>query len=92
MPRIAGEQDTPVRVRVSADDMSIALEKPKNSSIRNILRAKSRKCIVTTTGELMLRLAVGNHFLWSTYYRLGARMILQLKPGQWVYARVKACH
>lgn len=89
VPRIAGERDTPVRVRVSADDVSIALEKPKSSSIRNILRAKITEMYDDDNGQTDVRLAVGNHFLWARITGW-ARDDLQLKPGQWVYAQVKS--
>ncbi len=89
VPRIAGERDTPVRVRVSADDVSIALEKTKSSSIRNILRAKITEMYDDDNGQTDVRLAVGSHFLWARITGW-ARDDLQLKPGQWVYAQVKS--
>ncbi|HCM62553.1 MAG TPA: molybdenum ABC transporter ATP-binding protein [Morganella sp. (in: Bacteria)] len=89
VPHIDGGQDTAVRVRINADDVSVALEKPKSSSIRNILRAKITEMYEDDNGQTDVRLAVGNHFIWARITGW-AKDDLQLKPGQWVYAQIKS--
>ncbi|GAA0326011.1 molybdenum ABC transporter ATP-binding protein ModC [Morganella psychrotolerans] len=89
VPHIDGGQDTAVRVRISADDVSVALEKPKSSSIRNILRAKITEMYEDDNGQTDVRLAVGNHFIWARITGW-AKDDLQLKPGQWVFAQIKS--
>ncbi|MFQ5953856.1 MAG: TOBE domain-containing protein, partial [Kiloniellales bacterium] len=77
-----------VRVRIRARDVSIALERPKDISVLNVLQGRVVE-IGAPDGPLVdLRLDVGTP-LWA---RISARSLngLGLKVGAQVYALVKA--
>ncbi len=79
-----------VRVRVLARDVSIATEKPQNTSIQNLL-----PCVVDTLtvdahpSQTLVRLKCGEAVLLA---RLTSRAVdaLSLAPGQAVWAQVKS--
>ncbi|WP_050924866.1 molybdenum ABC transporter ATP-binding protein ModC, partial [Vibrio harveyi] len=49
--KVDGEPDTPIRLQVRANDVSIALEKPVGTSIRNVLAATVASIEELNTGE-----------------------------------------
>ncbi|MEH0835239.1 molybdenum ABC transporter ATP-binding protein ModC [Pectobacterium cacticida] len=86
--KVALPQDTVLRIRVNAADVSLALAPPKRSSIRNVLCASVVECL--DVGEQVeVKLAVGQQTLWSRITPW-ARDDLALHAGQVVYAQVKS--
>jgi molybdate transport system ATP-binding protein len=77
-----------VRVRVPARDVSIALEKPKNSSILNILSCTVEAIESTNEARVLVRLKLAEQGLLA---RLTHKSIdrLNLQIGQTVYAQIK---
>ena len=80
---------TPVRVRVHARDVAIAIEPPSRVSIRNVLPATVRS-VSETEGHLAdIMLDCGGTVLWSRITAMGQSQ-LKLAPGMKVYALIKA--
>ncbi|MCR0999385.1 molybdenum ABC transporter ATP-binding protein ModC [Serratia rubidaea] len=79
---------TRLRIRINAADVSLVLQAPHNSSIRNILPAKVMECL-EVGGQIEVKLAVGDSVLWARITPW-ARDELAIKPGQWLYAQVKS--
>lgn len=79
----------PVRVRIRARDVSIALEAPQHISIQNVLRGTLEAVRVEQNGIADVTIAVGAARLRSRVTRLSVDR-LELRPGQDVYALVKA--
>jgi molybdate transport system ATP-binding protein len=77
-----------IRIRIPARDISIALEKPNNSSILNILPATIDDIENTNDARVLIRLKVAEQFL---LVRLTHKSLdrLQLTIGQQVYAQIK---
>ena len=79
-----------VRVRVMARDVSVTLDKPGRTSIRNILSATVES--IDETGEeanVMVRLNAGGNRILARITRRSLAE-LGLEPGTAVYAQVKA--
>lgn len=79
-----------VRVRILARDVSIALEKPQQTSITNVLPAR----IVTikaneNSAQALLRLDLGGAIILARITRRSVAL-LDLKPDMIVYAQVKS--
>lgn len=83
------EPGTPVRVRIQARDVSIALEEPSGTSILNVLAAKIDALSTESSGQVLVRLIVGEAVLLARVTRKSAEA-LDLRPGQSVYAQVKS--
>ena len=77
-----------LRIRIHATDVSLVLQPPVQSSIRNILRARVADCI-ENDGQIEVKLEVGNRILWARISPW-ARDELGVKPGQWLYAQIKS--
>lgn len=77
-----------MRIRINAADVSLALQPPHSSSIRNILPVKVAECL-DVDGQVDVKLAIGEQWLWARITPW-ARDELGLKPGQWVYAQIKS--
>ena len=84
-PRAAGE---PVRLRVQARDVSLALSPPADSSILNILPATVATWAEDSPGQLMVALDAGPTRLLARVTQRSAAA-LGLAPGMPVYAQVK---
>ncbi|MEF3111027.1 molybdenum ABC transporter ATP-binding protein ModC [Raoultella sp. WB_B2P2-3] len=76
------------RIRVQASDVSLVLELPQRTSIRNILRAQVVQCI-ETNGQIEVQLEVSGRTLWARISPW-ARDDLGVTPGQWLYAQIKS--
>ncbi|HFF1653324.1 TPA: molybdenum ABC transporter ATP-binding protein ModC [Providencia rettgeri] len=89
IPRVDSYQGAELRIRVDASDVSLVLEKPSISSIRNILSAEVVEWI--EDGEQIdVKLDLGDeHYLWARITRW-ARDELSIRKGRKVYAQVKA--
>ncbi|RPH21817.1 molybdenum ABC transporter ATP-binding protein ModC [Buttiauxella warmboldiae] len=79
---------TSLRIRIQATDVSLILQPPVNSSIRNVLRAKVAQCY-DHEGQVEVQLEVGGRTLWARISPW-ARDELMIKPGQWLYAQIKS--
>ena len=79
----------PVRVRIRARDVSIALERPRRISIQNVLEGKVTAVGPEHDGIVDVAMAVGSAVLRSRITGRAARQ-LGLAPGLPVYALVKA--
>lgn len=78
----------PLRIRIQASDVSLILQPPVNSSIRNVLRAKVTQCL-EDEGQVEVQLEVAGRTLWARISPW-ARDELGIKPGQWLYAQIKS--
>ncbi|HUL91383.1 MAG TPA: molybdenum ABC transporter ATP-binding protein [Burkholderiales bacterium] len=79
----------PVRVRIRARDVSIALRRPEAISIQNILAGTVREVRSERGGEVDVAIAVGGVVVRSRITQRAADQ-LGLRPGLSVYALVKA--
>src|SRR6267142_2493742 len=79
----------PVRVRIRARDVSIALERPQRISIQNVLAGKIAAVGDERSGIVDVSIGVGATTLRSRITARAARQ-LGLAPGLAVYALVKA--
>ena len=77
-----------LRIRIQASDVSLVLQPPQQTSIRNVLRAK----VVNSyddNGQVEVELEVGGKTLWARISPW-ARDELAIKPGLWLYALRRA--
>jgi len=79
----------PVRVRIRARDVSLALERPRRVSVQNVLEGKIAEIGVGANGVVDVAIAVGATMLRSRVTRRAAEQ-LGLAKGLTVYAMVKA--
>jgi molybdate transport system ATP-binding protein len=79
----------PVRVRIRARDVSIALEPPRRISIQNVLAGRIVEIAAGGAGVADVTIAVGAAVLRSRITRRAAEQ-LGLAPGLEVYALIKA--
>lgn len=77
-----------LRIRIQASDVSLVLQPPVNSSIRNVLRAKVTQCL-DDQGQVDVQLDVAGRKLWARISPW-ARDELAIKPDQWLYAQIKS--
>lgn len=77
-----------LRIRIQASDISLTLEPPVKSSIRNVLHARVAECL-DDSGQVDVRLDVGSRTLWARVSPW-ARDELGIKPGLWLYAQIKS--
>lgn len=79
---------TPLRVCIKYSDISLILQPPAVTSIRNILRAKVINCLADA-GHIDVQLDIASHILWARISPW-AQDELAIKPGQWLYAQIKS--
>ncbi|NIH12433.1 MAG: molybdenum ABC transporter ATP-binding protein ModC [Serratia symbiotica] len=77
-----------LRIRINAAEVSLVLQPPINSSIRNVLLAKVSECM-EVNGQVEVKLALWEHVLWACITPW-ARDELAICPGKWLYALVKS--
>ncbi|MEG9490582.1 molybdenum ABC transporter ATP-binding protein ModC [Mannheimia indoligenes] len=77
-----------LRVTIASKDVSISLQKPMQSSIRNVLKGDIQK-IETHLDRVDVAVLVENQTIWSTI-SLWSFDELSLKEGQEVYLQVKS--
>lgn len=78
-----------LRVRIPARDVSICRERPRDSSILNILPVRISAMASSDNARVMLRLALGEQFLLARITQKSADA-LKLNVGDTVYAQVKS--
>ncbi|WP_105622710.1 molybdenum ABC transporter ATP-binding protein ModC [Cronobacter sakazakii] len=86
--RIEKPLQTALRIRIQASDVSLVLQPPLQSSIRNILRARVAQSY-DDNGQVEVQLEVGSRTLWARISPW-ARDELAIKPGLWLYAQIKS--
>jgi len=89
LPRIACEIGHPLRVRIAASDVSIALEPARASSILNIVPATVLARVDDERGRSLVQLDLGGTRLLARLTRRSANL-LGVRPGQAVFAQIKA--
>lgn len=77
-----------LRIRIQASDVSLVLQPPARSSIRNLLRAQVKECY-DDNGQVEVALDVAGRTLWARISPW-ARDELAVKPGLWLYAQIKS--
>lgn len=86
--RVDVPQGQKLRIRINAADVSLALTKPQDSSIRNVLAAEVTE-IHPSDDRIDVRLLVGQHAIWARITPW-ARDELNISVGQSLFALVKA--
>jgi molybdate transport system ATP-binding protein len=79
---------TPLRIRIASADVSLALQPPQNTSIRNILPAKVVE-LLEIDDQVEVKLRIGISELWARISPW-ARDELGIRPDQWLYAQIKS--
>lgn len=85
LDRLPGDM---VRIRIPSSDVSLTLQPPQQTSIRNILAAQVIASI-ETLGQVEVQLNVSGRVLWARISPW-ARDDLGITPGQWLYAQIKS--
>lgn len=80
---------TPLRLRIAANDVSIARDRPTSTTILNILCATVEEVHCVDTATALVRLGAGNQGLLARVTNRSVRR-LGLKPGDQVFAQVKS--
>lgn len=85
----AGQGGAAIRVRILARDVSLTLERQRNTSILNIVPATVLELKTVGAAHCMVRLDAGGAILLA---RISVRSAaaLDLQPGRQVYAQIKA--
>jgi len=89
VPRLKRAIGERVRLRVYARDVGVALQAPAASSLLNSLPATVTGIIDTHDGRALVRLSIGAAPLLAQLTRRSVRQ-LELRPGQAVFALIKA--
>lgn len=77
-----------LRLRIQARDVSLALSRPSDSSILNVLSAQVTALTEDGPGQVMVALALQDQTLLARVTRRSARL-LGLAPGLALYAQIK---
>lgn len=80
---------TPMRLRIAASDVSIARERPTQTTILNVLRATIEEVRQVDAARALVRLVVGNQSLLAQVTNRSVAR-LELREGERVYAQVKS--
>ena len=89
LPGLFGTPGQPLRVRVAARDVSLALARPSQTSILNLLPAHVIELADDAPGQVLVRLALEDTVLLARITRKSAHA-LNLQPGVGVVAQVKS--
>ena len=86
--------DTPVRLRVQANDVSLTLERPTQTSILNVFKAEVVEMAEAGPTHVLVKLAISSNSdsgptLLARITRKSAEQ-LALQPGHAVYAQIKS--
>jgi len=80
---------TPVRLRISASDVSLTLSHQTGTSILNIFPATVDEIANDGNSRVTVRLKVGHVIILARVTRKSSS-ILDLKPGKKVYVQIKS--
>lgn len=86
--KLSAPAGSALRIRINAADVSLVLEPPHASSIRNILVAQVVECL-DVEEQVEVKLQIGEHVLWARVTPW-ARDELGLHSGQRLYAQIKS--
>ena len=86
--RVSFPVKTSLRIRIASADVSLALQPPQHSSIRNILPAQVME-LLEVGDQTEVRLRIGSSELWARISPW-ARDELGIRPDQWLYAQIKS--
>lgn len=86
--RINQPVKSPLRIRIASADVSLALQPPHNTSIRNILPAQVVE-LIEVGDQVEVKLRIGISELWARISPW-ARDELGIRPEQWLYAQIKS--
>jgi molybdate transport system ATP-binding protein len=86
--RVDAPPRTPLRLRIQSADVSLVLQPPVNSSIRNVVPAQVAE-LLEIEDQIEVKLMVGQSELWARITPW-ARDELMIKPGMWLYAQIKS--
>lgn len=89
LPHVAGQPGKPVRVRIAAQDVILARDRPVGLSALNILPGTVAALHEGQGPGVLVRLAVGPEFLLARLTRRSAQA-LTLQPGVQVHAVLKS--
>jgi len=89
LPGLHAVPGAPLRVRVAARDVSLALSAPSQTSILNLLPARIVELADDAPGQVLVRLALEDTTLLARITRKSAQA-LDLHPGMAVIAQVKS--
>ena len=89
LPGLHGAPGEPLRVRIAARDVSLALGMPSQSSILNLLPAHIIELTDDTPGQVLVKLKLDDSVLLARITRKSAHA-LNLQPGMRVVAQVKS--
>ncbi len=89
LPGLHGAPGEPLRVRVGARDVSLALGMPSQSSILNLLPAHIIELADDAPGQVLVKLKLEDSVLLARITRKSAHA-LNLQPGMRVVAQVKS--
>jgi molybdate transport system ATP-binding protein len=89
LPRVDLPVGATVRVRIRARDVLIAVSRPEGLSARNVMPARVREVSSGDAAVVDVRLDVGGEILIARVTRHSV-LTLGLKPGQQVFAIIKA--
>lgn len=79
---------TPLRIRIASSDVSLVLQPPQHTSIRNILPAQVVE-LLEVGDQVEVKLRIGISELWARITPW-ARDELGIRPEQWLYAQIKS--
>ncbi len=88
VPPMAAPRGAPIRLRISARHVAIALKAPEATSFQNIIPGKVDQILDHNDALVDVRLDVGS-FLWARITRQSCRE-LRLAPGLPVFALIKS--
>lgn len=89
LPRIEAAEGATLRVRVLAQDVMLALDRPERISALNVLSAEVRELRLGSGPGALIQLDAGGALLLARVTRRSAEA-LALAPGQKVFAVIKA--
>jgi molybdate transport system ATP-binding protein len=89
VPGRHGEPNATLRLRIRANDISLCRERPRESTILNILHGTIDAIETATAATCLVRLKVGDEKLLARITRRSADD-LGLQPGQSIEVQIKA--
>jgi molybdate transport system ATP-binding protein len=89
IPGRRSSEVTELRIRIRANDVSICLEMPEQTSILNVLKAEVEDIQAEAGASTLVRLRVGTERILARVTRRSVAD-LRLRPGNLVYAQIKS--
>lgn len=86
--RVNAPLKTALRIRIQSADVSLVLQPPVNTTIRNVIPAQVAE-LLEIDDQIEVKLLVGQSELWARITPW-ARDELMIKPGMWLFAQIKS--